>query len=213
MQKKSIPLPSSSGRSHIDAVLLACGLVLFAFIFWYSIATNFHYYISESIVFSILAIIGFAFYARFNLDTFTYTWVLIAFALHAFGAFRFYAHSPVGVEWDVVTHFFGIFAATLVLFNIAFHLAGKTHRTSVFLLVILAGAGVGVIIEFIEFIGLMTTGFGEGFLGRGFGDFDPRIISSDYIDTIQDLYWNTLGSVVALLVALWRTRKNPHRKL
>jgi hypothetical protein len=76
-----------------------------------------------------------------------------------------------------------------------------------FFLVLLAGLGFGVLIEFVEYVGFALTGFGEGFFGRGFGDFDPRLVSSDYIDTIQDLFWNFVGAAVGLIVGLLRKKR------
>ena len=87
-------------------------------------------------------------------------------------------------------------------------LTKKSHHVFLFFVVILAGLGFGVLIEFLEFYGFMTTGFGEGFFGRGFGDFDPSIVSSDYIDTIQDLFWNFVGATIGFVVGFFREKKS-----
>lgn len=185
----------------IDKLICVSALLFFLFVIGYCVKTNFHYYIADSVVFIILTVILFVFYRQWKLDTWTFLMMLVAFVLHDLGAFRFYANPPLPFEWDIVTHVVGVFAVTLFLYNLTLHLTRKNHHAFIFFIIILAALGVGVIIEFIEFYGLMTTGFGEGFLGRGFGDFNPAIVSSDYIDTIQDLFWNLVGATLGFIVA------------
>ena len=188
-------------RNKIRGVIGIGGILFFLFIIWYCVKTNFHYYIADSVIFIILTILLFIFYRQWKLDTCTFLMIVVAFILHDLGAFRFYASPPLPFEWDIVTHVVGVFAATLFLYNLALHLTKKNHHPYTFFIIILAALGIGVVIEFIEFYGLMTTGFGEGFLGRGFGDFNPAIVSSDYIDTIQDLFWNLVGATLGFIVA------------
>ncbi|MEK6903895.1 MAG: hypothetical protein AABW64_04595, partial [Nanoarchaeota archaeon] len=169
--------------SYIPYFLLFSAVLFFAFIIWYSAATDYQYYIADSLVFLLFTFILFFFFRPLQLDTFTFFSLLFAFFLHDLGAFRFYASPPLPLEWDLVTHLFGIFAVTLWISRIVFFLHRSPSYFS-FFLVLLAGLGFGVVIEFVEYTGFALTGFGEGFFGRGFGDFDPRIVSSDYIDTI-----------------------------
>ncbi len=187
-------------RSWKDVLILASGLLFFLSVLVYCIATDYSYYIADSIIFIALTLVLYILYDHLKLDSFTFLMLVIAFALHDMGAFRFYANPPVPFDWDIVTHVFGIYAATLSLYNLILAFAKKTHHSMLFFLIILAGLGVGVLIEFVEFYGFITTGFGEGFLGRGFGDYDPAIVSSDYIDTMQDMLWNLVGAVVGFVV-------------
>lgn len=194
-------------RKPRDYIILTAVLLFFLYVIWYCIKTNFSYYIADSIIFIVLTVLLFIFYKQCRLDTFTFFMLVLAFALHDMGAFRFYASPPIPFEWDIVTHVFGIFAVTLWLYNITLDLTKKNHHTWLFFVVILASLGVGVIVEFLEFYGFATTGFGEGFFGRGFGDFDPAIVSSDYIDTIQDLFWNFVGATIGFVVSYFRKRE------
>ena len=192
-------------RSWKDGLILALALLFFLHIIWYCIKTNYHYYVYDSVTFIGLTLLLYIFYEHWRLDTFTFLMLILAFALHDLGAFRFYASPPVPFDWDIVTHVFGIYAATLFLYNILFSLL-KKHHALLFFIVVLAGLGVGVIVELVEFSGFVRVGFGEGFLGRGFGDYDPGIVSSDYIDTIQDLFWNFVGATLGFVVAFFKER-------
>ncbi|MDP1694858.1 MAG: hypothetical protein Q8L34_04940 [Candidatus Woesearchaeota archaeon] len=195
-------------RSKIDLIVFIVAIIFFLFVIIYCVQTNFNYYIADSVIFIGLSTILFVFYKQWRLNAFTFFALILGFILHDLGAFRFYASSPVPVEWDVVTHLWGIFAVTLFIYNIVLDLTKKSHHVFLFFVVILAGLGFGVLIEFLEFYGFMTTGFGEGFFGRGFGDFDPSIVSSDYIDTIQDLFWNFVGATIGFIVSFFREKKS-----
>ena len=196
------------GRSPPDWAIVIAGIVFFLYIIWYCIKTNFSYYIADSIIFIGLTLILFIWYKQWRLNSLTFFFMTLGFALHAMGAFRLYAASPIGIEWDVVTHLIGIFAATLFIYNIVSELTKRNHHMFVLFIVILAGLGIGVLIEFLEFYGFMTVGFGEGFFGRGFGDFDPSIVSSDYIDTVQDLFWNFVGATLGFVVGFFTEKKS-----
>lgn len=191
----------SGQRTWKDTTILVVALAFFLSVIWYCIVTDYDYYITDSAVFILLTLFLYLFYRRLRLDSFTFFVIVIAFALHDLGAFRFYASPPVPFDWDIVTHVFGIFAATVFLYTILHRITSGIQNTFLFFIVVLAGLGVGVVIEYIEFYGFITTGFGEGFLGRGFGDYDPAIVSSDYIDTIQDMIWNLVGAVIGFVVA------------
>lgn len=195
-------------RSKVDGVIGMGGITFFLYVIWYCIKTNFQYYIADSVIFIVLTLILYIFYKQWRLNTVAFFAVIVGFVLHDLGAFRFYADSPLPIEWDVVTHLWGIFAATVFIYNIVRALTKKDHHVFLFFVVVLAGLGFGVLIEFLEFYGFMTTGFGEGFFGRGFGDFDPSIVSSDYIDTIQDLFWNFVGATLGFIVGFFREKKS-----
>ena len=194
-------------KKKSDMIIAGVGILFFLYVIWFCIQTNFRYYVADSVIFALLTLVLYVFYKKWKLNTTTFFFLVLAFALHDMGAFKFYAMSPVPVEWDVITHLVGIFAATLFLYNIVQDLTKRNHHALLLFVVILGGLGIGVLIEFLEFYGFMTVGFGEGFFGRGFGDFDPSIVSSDYIDTIQDLFWNFIGATLAFIVAFFHEKK------
>ncbi len=195
-------------RSKVDGVIEIGSIIFFLFVIFYCIWTGYYYYIADSVIFIGLSAVLFVFYKQWRLNTFTFFAVIVGFVLHDLGAFKLYADSPLPMEWDVVTHLWGIFAATLFIYNIVLDLTKKNHHVFLLFVVVLAGLGFGVLIEFLEFYGFMTTGFGEGFFGRGFGDFDPSIVSSDYIDTIQDLFWNFIGATIGFIVGFFREKRS-----
>src|SRR3989344_3148886 len=119
-------------RNKVDNIIGIGSILFFLYVIWYCIKTQFYYYIADSIVFIVLTLILFLFYKQWRLDTFTFFAVIISFALHDLGAFRFYANSPLPLEWDVVTHIWGMFAATLFIYNIVRDLTKKDHHVFLF---------------------------------------------------------------------------------
>lgn len=190
-----------------DWTIFVLSVVFFMYIIYYCIATNFRYYIADSIIFIVFTIILFLFYKQWRLNTLSFFFLVLAFVLHDLGAFKFYAAPPIPIEWDVVTHLVGLFAVGLFVYNLVLERVGKKHHLFLLFIVIFTAMGIGVMIEFVEFYGFMTVGFGEGFLGHGFGDYDPAIVSSDYIDTIQDLYWNFVGATLGFIVGFFNEKR------
>ena len=71
-------------------------------------------------------------------------------------------------------------------------------------MIVLSSLGIGSLIETSEFLGFLKFGFGEGFLKfGGLGDTpltestlrDLDIIGGGWINTMWDLFYNTLGSL------------------
>lgn len=149
-----------------------------------------------------------------RLNAFVYALLILGFASHLMGIFGWYNASPIPLQWDHVTHGLPMFAFTALFYNFA--RPWMTERFwsaktwSVLLMVLLAGLGVGSLVENLEFIGYLTVGQGEGalFFG-GAGDGVPLTSSQEelinnlgggYINTELDLVWNLFGALGAVLL-------------
>ncbi len=193
--------------SRSFSFLYVCSLLFFVFVIFYSYSTDYSYYIFDAIFSIILLTFFFFFRSSLHLTPLSYFFLALAFAFHNMGAFRFYASPPVPFRWDIVTHVFGIFAASVALY-LLLHPYFSRKPFAFFVVIILASLGVGVLIEYVEFIGVLTVGAGEGVLGRGEGDFAfAQWLSADYYDTIIDQINNLIGALLGYLFSSFYFRK------
>jgi uncharacterized membrane protein YjdF len=160
-----------------------------------------------------LIILSFLLYKKIRLTPITYSLVCFSLILHNLAAFGFYATNPFGIPYDFITHFAGIFSITLVIANfLSFSFSkNKKFRSDdiiILVLILLAGLGVGSIVENMEFTGYLFFGEGEGFFAFGPGDYVDLagvdkltlIVGGGYFDAMEDLLVNLLGAFVAVLV-------------
>lgn len=150
-------------------------------------------YINDSILFIIIISIVYRIRDKLNINRLRFTLIGLAMLLHNLGIFGFYGR----FEWyDILTHIFGLFAISFSMFFILEeHIQNKTLLV---LVILLASAGVGSIIETIEYSGYLIGGKGEGLFLYGDGDFEEGIDSA-WIDSMDDLINNWIGSVVGIL--------------
>lgn len=190
--------------------LYLLSLLFFAFVILYSYLTDYSYYIFDALFSVILLTLFFFFRSSLHLTPLSYFFLALAFAFHNMGAFRFYASPPVPLRWDVVTHIFGIFAASVALYHLLRPYFSR-KPFAFFFVILLASLGVGVLIEYVEFIGVLIVGEGEGVLGRGEGDFAfAQWLSADYYDTMIDQINNLLGALFGYLFSSFYFRKQRH---
>ena len=162
-------------------------------------------YVNDSIF--MILVLSFLFwnYKSFKFTPWVFFSIVFAFALHNMGVYGYYNISPVGLQWDHVTHFFGEFAAGVFVYNFFFakgffsKLNGKMERFNVYLFVLLAALGIGVLVEFMEFFGYLVMGDGLGIFGHGLGDINTEFINSEWFNTMFDLVYNFVGALVGVL--------------
>ena len=158
----------------------------------------------------ILIIIFFLLYKKLRLTTITYSLFCFSLLVHNVAAFGFYNNSPFPIPYDYVTHFLGVFAATLIIANILSNKLPKNKKFNfssflILLLILLGGLGVGSIVENIEFGGYLYWGHGEGFFEFGTGDYEElinpdkmkNIVGGGYFDAMEDLIVNLIGAFLA----------------
>ena len=179
------------------------GMILFILFIYYESTNNVGEYIPDTIFFMFLVLILFFLYKRLNLDVISYTSFILALLFHNSGAFGWYNISPIGIQWDHITHITGTFAPTLILFRFCkrFFTSDRFNNLYLVLVIILASLGIGVFIEYYEFAGSFIVGEGEGGLGQGAGDFETELGSGLYLNTMFDLIFNLVGALLAVAVA------------
>lgn len=140
-------------------------------------------------------------------------------ALHSCGIFGWYGQSPLPIDWDHITHFFGLLPFGLLFFRWTEQwMTTKVFtKTNLFIIVtiFLAASGVGAMIELGEFMGYLKFGFGQGAFAFGPGDGLEQAIGTDtdnriadlgggWVNTGWDLIYNTLGIItgIAIMIAL-----------
>ncbi len=178
------------------------GILVFILFILYAYFFKVYDYINDSIIFIILLFLIYFLRKKLNLTPSVYLIMLLSFFLHSFGVFGFYNESPVKFQWDHITHIAGNFAATLFLYKACkkFFSKSKWSNLVIIFLILLASLGLGVFVEYIEFIGYFTVGEGMGVLGHGKGDIVTELGNSEWLNTMLDLIYNLVGTLLALSV-------------
>ena len=166
----------------IKTKLYIFSIIVFLIFIYEAIKLNVRTYIADSILIIIFLTIFYIFYEKLNLNKFSYLVIILALAIHNLGVFGFYYQSPLRYfdpvwekhisphpfQWDHITHFFGMFAFSVLLFNYFSKYFTKNRFTNcmIILSIFLAVQGLGALTELYEFAGYLTVGEGEGALGR-----------------------------------------------
>lgn len=180
-------------------------------------------FIPDLVLFIILTLFYYWTYDTFRMNTPIFTMLIFGHILHACGIFGWYSTSPVPIQWDHVTHFFGAFPYALLFYKFFEQWADTKWFTKknilLLLAVFLAATGVGAVVELSEFVGYLQLGFGEGAFQFGPGDGVTGLTGSDLVDAIGggwinegwDFVWNTFGILVgmAIMIVISLFRKKP----
>jgi hypothetical protein len=153
-------------------------------------------------------------YSTFKMNMPIFTMLIIGHILHACGIFGWYYISPVPVQWDHLTHFFGALPYALLFFNWMEQWMDARFFTKKNLLILMAiffaASGVGAIVELSEFVGYLQYGTGDGAFMFGPGDGIAGKTGSDLIDTIGggwinegwDFVYNTFGIIAGMFIMI-----------
>ena len=175
------------------------GFILIAFF------TNTRDYVNDSVFMIFILAFLYTAYNSFKLKPWIFLLITFAFVLHNMGIFGYYNVSPVFLQWDHITHLVGEFAAGVFVYNFFFVsgiLNGKKNKMEKFnilMFIVLASLGIGVFVEFMEFYGYLAFGEGLGIFGHGLGDINTEFIDSEWFNTMFDLLYNFLGSLLGVL--------------
>ncbi len=143
-----------------------------------------------------------------------FTMLIIGHILHACGIFGWYHISPLPIQWDHITHFFGAFPFALLFYRFFEQWMDAkvfTRKNLLLLLaVFVAATGVGAVVELSEFVGYLKLGFGEGAFQFGPGDGIAGLDGTDLIDALGggwinegwDFIFNTLGIIAGMALML-----------
>jgi len=207
------------GDSYVNT-LTVIGVLIFLIMIPLALLNGVYGFIPDLIVFIVLTLFYRWTYSTFRMNMPIFTLLIIGHILHAGGIFGWYHISPVPVQWDHLTHFFGAFPYALLFFRwMEQWMDAKFFTKKNFLLLIaifLAASGVGAMVELSEFIGYLQLGFGEGTFQFGPGDGLAGKEGSDLIDALGggwinegwDFIFNTIGILGGIVLMLFlRLRK------
>lgn len=127
---------------------------------------------------------------------------LFALVLHHL---KLYGNSYGGIHFDIIMHFVGGFALSMILFQSLYGGRYLLSLRRIAILSLLAASGLGAFVEVLEFIGYSFLGSGEGILFYGTGDV------GEWNNSAWDMIMNTIGAVVGIAVMLvlyWRSARN-----
>jgi|SRR3989344_4862104 len=129
---------------------------------------------------------------------------IIALTLHHL---KLYGNVYVGLEFDMIMHFIGAFASSLIVYQYLSNCDGIScsNKMKTGLLAVLIVAGLGTFIEITEYFGYAKLPSGEGILHYGQGD------EGDWADSVSDMMFNLLGAILGILITFlihYRKRHN-----
>ncbi len=173
-------------------------------------------FIADVLIFMGLTVFFYWNFDVFRLNVPIFILLILGMLSHLCGIFGWYHISPLPIQWDHVTHFFGLLPFSMMFFNFFSQWFTEKVFTMRNLLlvcaVVLAAYGVGAFIELSEFLGYLKFGFGEGAFQFGQGDgFETFVgntsdviadIGGGWINTGWDLIYNFAGIIFGLFVSL-----------
>jgi len=191
-------------------IVFAIGILIFLAYAYYSYSSGVTAYISDSFIFIGILVGLFIFANKLNLSLLSFVLIIIAFMLHLSGVFGWYNVSPIFIQYDHLTHLFGLFAITVLVFDtLKIHLGkSKFGNFLLLLMVFLASLGIGSVIEQVEYVGYLKFGTGAGLLrfgGLGDTPFNEEnlramdIIGGGWINSMLDLNYNFIGALAGII--------------
>jgi uncharacterized membrane protein YjdF len=147
----------------------------------------------------VLAIVFFA-YSWIEMTDLEFILFCIALLFHNLGTFGFYGISAGSFAYDNMVHIFSSFVAAWIFTNMLSRKLYKRKKDSIncFLFIALAvslSMIFGTLVEMVEYGGYIFLGPGEGLFFTGKGDIDGQF-RGNYQDTMEDIIFNFLGSVI-----------------
>jgi len=185
-------------------------LVIFIFLMILAYLNDVKDYINDGII--IIVLLSLIYFGRDSLKLNNFTFLLISFGflLHNFGVFGFYNVSPLFIQWDHITHFFGELAMGVFVFNYLdksnMFVYGRLQTFYLCTFAVLAAMGFGIFVEFLEFGGYFFVGEGAGVLGHGLGDINTEFINGEWFNTMFDLIFNFFGALVGVILAYFMSK-------
>ena len=201
-------------KDNIVKCVTAFGIILFIIFILYSLMSGVFGFIPDQVLFIFIILLLYWGYEEWRLNIPAFAMIILGFSLHSAGVFGWYNVSPLPIQWDHITHIFGIISWTMVFFRYSEPWMTVNFFTSknfrVFALIFFASLGVGALNETIEFWGYLTLGFGDGAFMFGPGDGINGLVGSDlmnvigggWINTGWDLTYNFIGFIMGILIMI-----------
>lgn len=193
-----------------NKLILILGIISFLSIVFYSYMSQVTEYISDALISIAITLFIFSFRKKLNLTHTSFILIILALLFHDLGVFGFYNASPIVIQYDHFTHFFGLFAISIIIFNLLKQYFTKSNVTNFIILLVMfaSSLGIGSLVEQVEYIGYLKFGTGPGLLRFGgygdtpFNESDLRamdIIGGGWINTMLDLNYNFLGAIIGAI--------------
>jgi hypothetical protein len=131
---------------------------------------------------------------KLRLNSPTYFILALAMTLHNAGTFGYYNISPIFIQYDHITHFFGLFAVTLLFYNY-FSKNIEFGYLEIAIISFLVGMGIGALIEMWELLAHLTRN--DFFMGLTLDKTDQ---GREWINSMIDLVYNSLGCLFVIVV-------------
>ena len=119
---------------------------------------------------------------------------IVALAVLLLHHLKLYGMFILGIPFDRLMHFTAGIALALIAYDYISR-RSSLKPTEVLVIAVLVAAGVGAIMEIIEFVGYSFLGAGEGLLFFGKGDF------GEWNNASWDLMNNLFGAIVGAIYA------------
>jgi len=195
------------------SILVTAFLIFITFI-PLGILSEVHGFIPDAFIFMGLSLFYYFTYNFWGLNPPMFTLLIIAHILHMGGTFGWYHISPLPIQWDHITHFFGSIPFTLLFFSYFRKAWDKRFFTGAnfirLIIIFFAAMGVGQLVEASEFWGYLSFGFGDGTFMFGPGDGVAGKEGAELIDALGggwinegwDITYNFLGTVAGMLIMI-----------
>ncbi len=120
---------------------------------------------------------------------------------------KLYGNVYLGMEFDMIMHFVGAFAVSLMVYHYLSMCEGIgcSGKVKLAILTIFIVAGLGTLIEILEYFGYAKLPSGEGLLHYGLGD------EGDWADAVSDMLFNLFGAItgiIAMILTHYVKRRN-----
>lgn len=161
-------------------------------------------------IFAYIVLVFFLYKTRcfWRLNPLVFVALVFGAVLHCCGVFGWYGSSPLPVQWDHFSHFFGALPFALLFWSFFSQFMDKKVFTKknlvLVILIFFASYGVCAFVELIEFVGYLRLGFGEhGTLFFGAGDVDLElmdVVGGGWINEGWDFVYNTIGILTGMIM-------------
>ena len=191
-------------------IVFLVGVLIFLFFGIYSHFTV-REYLWDSISSLIIIVLVLFLRKPLHLRAYSLLLIILALAAHLSGVFGFYNITPISMQYDHFTHFFGLFAVSTAIFHFLEPLFSwsKKNNFLVFMMILFCSLGIGAFVEQVEYVGYVSLGTGPGlFQFGGLGDtpFTEEnlrvmdMLGGGWVNAMLDLNYNFLGAFIGTLL-------------
>ncbi len=144
---------------------------------------------------------AYIFSKQFKINVTEFFLINIGMILHLLGFFGAYGITAKYIAYDNLVHLVNGAFAAYILFNFVIKTIDmRKHKALLLFLVIASTIAICVSIEMMEFAGFIYLGHGDGLFFVGSGDSKGPTIYGNYIDAMDDIAFDIVGSFIGAFV-------------